>query len=564
MFGKQVGYNGNINLRAAGVKVDYTQVQLLELAKCCDDVEYFIETYVKVVHTDHGVVPFKLYDYQKRFIKGLLGSRFNIIKSFRQSGKSSVSAAVLLHYSIFNKDKTVAILANKASQAREVLSRLQLMYEYLPNWLQHGIKTWNKGDIEYDNGSKVFTAATSANAVRGRSISWLYLDEFGFIDNNKAEDFFVSSYPTVSSGLTTKITITSTPKGYNLFWKFWDGAQKGTNGFVAFDSHWSEKPGNDQRWADEQKAVLGQLKYNQEILTEFLGSSSTLVDNTHLSRIQTIQPVFTNNDLDVFIEPVKDHQYISLVDVSRGLSGDYSAVTTIDITSIPYQVVAKYKSNEITPLFFPSVIKRIAEDYNEGLVLIELNDAGEQVANILYNELEYQNLIFTYTENSKQIATLSDGKNYKPGVKTSRTTKSVGCSQLKILIEENKLAINDAEILSELATFVESKGSYAADSGYHDDLVMTLVLFGWFTSTEIFKFFGNENLRSNIYALREQGVKDSFTPFGIRDDGINNSYQDSDGFTWVAKGDIETREETLNRIQEVYGGDGDFTKWLLS
>lgn len=478
------------------------------------------------------------------------------------SHNTTTASGVLLHYLIFNKNYSIGILANKAPQSREILSRVQLMYEYLPNWMQHGIKTWNKGDIELDNGSKAFTAATSASAIRGKSVNCLYLDEFAHVDNNKSADFFTSSYPTVSSGKTTKIIITSTPKGYNLFWQFWDGANKGTNGFVPYEAHYSEKPGNDEKWAKEQLAILGEKMYQQEVEMSFLGASGTLVNSNSLSRVQTIPPIFTNEKLDVFVEPIKDHQYVSCVDVSRGLSGDYSAITTIDVTTIPYQVVAKYKSNEITPLFFPSVIRRIAQDYNDSLVLIELNDAGEQVANILYNELEYQNLIFTYTENGKQIASLSDGKNYKPGVKTSRTTKSVGCSQLKILVEENKLTLNDAEILSELSTFVESKGSYAADSGYHDDLVMTLVLFGWFTSTEIFKFLGNENLRSNIYALREQSVKDSFTPYGIRDDGLTSMYTDSEGFIWKAKGDIETREDVVTRIKKEYGHDEDFGNWF--
>lgn len=555
-------YNGNSALRKAGVPVQMTSDNVIEYGKCLEDVHYFIDNYCKTISVDHGVVPFKLFGYQRRFIDTLVNNRFQICKLFRQGGKSTVSAAVLLHHIVFNNTKNVAILANKAAQAREVLSRLQMMFEYLPQWLKPGVKTWNKGDIELENGSKAFAAATSPNSIRGRSITWLYLDEFAFVDPNKAEDFFVSSYPTVTSGKETKITITSTPNGYNLFWKFWDGAEKGTNGFVPFEAHYSEKPGNDEAWAAQQLAVLKELKFNQEVLMIFNGSSSSLIPGQILSRIPTLANIFSNEGVDIMLPPEKDHSYVTLVDVSRGLLGDFSTAVIVDISEIPYRVCAKYKSNSITPLLFPSIIKRLSDDYNKSACLIELNDAGEQVASILFNDLEYENIIFTYTDRSKQLPTLTDGKGHRPGVVMSKSVKSLGCSQLKILVQENKLLINDPDIVAELSTFIENRGSYAADVGYHDDLVMPLVSFGWFSSTELFKHLTDVNLRDVIYRTRENDISNNLTPYGFRDDGTSPTYRDVDGFIWVAKGDIESREELLEKIKADYGFDEEFSNWF--
>jgi len=560
---QQRGYNGNVNLRPTGIKIDYTQEQLEELLKCSEDVEYFINNYVKIVSLDGGLIQFKLYDYQKRFVNTVMSNRFVVAMMGRQQGKTQSSAAMLLHHLIFNKNYTIAILANKASQSREIMSRLQLMYEYLPPWLQHGIKAWNKGDIELENGSKAFSSATSASAIRGKSVNMLYLDEFSHVDPNKAEDFFVSSYPTVSSGKTTKIIMTSTPNGYNLFWKFWDGAVKGTNGFVPVKADWFENPNRDDQWLNEQRKVLGEVKFSQEVLISFLGSSNTLVNGTFLSRISTMSPEFSNDGVDILIPPDKAKSYVTCVDVSRGLSGDFSTAVVIDISEMPYKVAAKYKSNEITPLLFPSVIRRLALDYNQSLVLIELNDAGEQVANILFNDLEYENILSTYTERGKQFPTFSGAGKTRPGLVTSKSTKSIGCSQLKILIEETKLLVNDSDILAELSTFIESKGSYAADSGYHDDLVMPLVSFGWLSSTELFKQLVNSDIRNSIYATRQQQIESGLTPFGFVDDGSGTStYQDQDGFTWVAKGDPDDIRNYRDNLMSRYEHDPDFDKWF--
>ena len=257
-------YLGNAQLKAAGVTLQFTKDQIEEYVKCAGDPIYFIESYCKIVTLDHGLQPFKLYDCQKNKVNVIHNNRKVILMEGRQQGKTTTSAAYILWYTLFQGSKTVAILANKASAAREVLYRYQLMYENLPTWLQQGVTTWNKGDIALENGSIVFTAATSRQGIRGKSVNWLYIDEAAIIPNTVAEDFFTSVYPTISAGETTKILLTSTPLGYNHFWKFWNEAEEGRNGFVNMFIPYTEIPGRDEKWAEEQRSLLGELRLDRK------------------------------------------------------------------------------------------------------------------------------------------------------------------------------------------------------------------------------------------------------------------------------------------------------------
>lgn len=275
------GYQGNPNLKPCKFPLQYTQEQLLEYQKCATDPVYFINNYCKIVTLDGGLQPFRLYDCQKKKVQFIHENRKVLLMEGRQQGKTQTSAAYILWYTIFQEVKTVAILANKATAAREVMSRYQQMYEHLPIWLQQGIKTWNKGDVELENGSKVFTAATTTSGPRGRSINMLYIDEAAFIPTNIAEQFFTSVYPTISAGQTTKILLSSTPKGYNHFWKFWNDSENGANDFKnLFIPYW-EIPGRDEKWAEEQRKLLGELKYNQEVLC--LGPDSKITVRDKIS-----------------------------------------------------------------------------------------------------------------------------------------------------------------------------------------------------------------------------------------------------------------------------------------
>lgn len=438
------------------------------------------------------------------------------------SHNTSTSAAYVLWYTIFNDSKNVAILANKASTSREILSRYQLMFENLPIWMQQGIVTWNKGDIELENGSKVFTAATTAAGIRSKSVNLLYIDEAAIIPNNVAEQFFTSVYPTISAGTTSKILITSTPLGYNHFWKFWNDAENGRNDFKSMFIPYWKIPGRDEKWAEEQRRQLGDLKYNQEILCKFLGSSLTLINADTIARMSLATPIHQKDGLDIYEAPQDGHSYVIVADTAKGVGGDYSAFTIIDITEVPYKLVGKYRNNTISPLLYPNVIYTVGTKYNNAYILVEIN-SSEQVPYILHSELEYENILFVTRSNGIQIVSggFGGGKT-QLGVNTDKRIKRIGCQNFKSLTEENKLIIQDPEIISEISTFIETKGSYAADDGYHDDLVMTLVLFSWLTTSPYFKNLNNVNLRQIMYEKRIRQIEDELTPFGFIDDGKNS------------------------------------------
>jgi hypothetical protein len=544
-------YLGNSQLKQIGYKIDYTPEQILELQKCATDAIYFIENYCKIVSLDHGLVPFKLYECQKRKVRTILDNRKVILMEGRQQGKTITSAACILWYTIFSDNKTVAILANKAAAAREVMSRYQGMYENLPVWIQQGVREWNKGSIELENGSKVFTAATAASGIRGKSVNWLYIDEAAIIPNNVAEEFFTSTYPTIMAGETTKVLLSSTPLGYNHFWKFWNDSEQGINDFVNLFIHYTEIPGRDERWAAEQRGVLGEVKFSQEVLCSFLGSSYTLLDADTLSRMSPRRPIYSKDGLDVLEEPVRaikgadgkiaqdGHVYALIVDTSRGVEGDYSAFVVIDITANPYTVVAKFRDNKIAPLLYPTVIHTVAKNYNNAWTLVEINDNGQQIADILHHELEYEQILYVNRGKNGQVVSGGfGGGSSANGVRTDKKIKRVGCSQLKTLIETQRMQVFDADIISEFSTFIENKGSYAADEGYHDDLVMPLVLFGWLTTNPYFKELTDVNLRETIFETQINRIEEELTPFGFIEDG-----READGpQQYVEDGDLWTVE----------------------
>ncbi len=528
-------YLGNANLKAAGVPLNFTKDQIEEYLKCASDPIYFIETYCRIVTLDYGLQPFKLYECQKNKVNVIHNNRKVILMEGRQQGKTTTSAAYILWYTLFQESKTVAILANKASAAREVLYRYQVMYENLPVWLQQGVTTWNKGDIALENGSIVFTAATSASGIRGKSVNLLYVDEAAIIPNNIAEQFFTSVYPTISAGETTKILLSSTPLGYNHFWKFWNEAEQNLNGFVnLFIPYW-DIPGRDAKWAEEQRRLLGELKFNQEVLCKFLGSSLTLVAADTIAQMSPIPTIYSKDGLDVYESAQKDHTYVIVADTAKGVGGDYSAFQIIDATQMPYKLVGKYRDNKISPLLYPSVIYKVAKEFNEAYVLVEIN-TSEQVAEILYSDYEYENIIsVTKTTTGQVVNGGFGGGKTQLGVTTDKKVKRIGCSNFKSMVEEKKLLIHDADTISEISTFIQRKNSYMADEGYHDDLVMPLVLFSWLTTNSYFKELTNVNLRKELYESRIKMIEEEVTPFGFINTGDDENDQkivDSTGQVW--------------------------------
>ncbi len=525
-------YHGNPNLKPLAYQHDFSKEEIAEYIKCREDPVYFIENYVKIITLDKGLQPFKLYPCQKEKVKCIMDNRRVVLMEGRQQGKTVTSAACILHYTIFQEDKTVAIMANKSSAAREVLNRYQIMYENLPIWMQQGVKTWNKGDVELENNSKVLTAATTAAAIRGKSVNWLYIDEAAIIPNNIADEFFTSVYPTISAGETTKILLTSTPLGYNHFWKFWNESVKGVNGFANMFIPYYEIPGRDEKWLEEQKQLLGQVKFNQEVMCEFLGSTNTLINSNTIGALSTIDPEFQNANLDIYESPKENHYYAMAVDTARGIGGDYSAFVVVDITEMPYKVVAKYRDNEIAPMLFPDVIGKVGRDYNDAFVLIEVNDIGQQVVEILHQEIEYENILSTVTEKNRQFVSPGFGKSTKLGVNTSKQVKRQGCFTFKSLLEEQKLLVFDEHIIHEISTFIEKGNTYQADEGYHDDLVMCMVLFGWLSSQQFFKDMTDINTREGLYKQQSANIEHNLTPY-IRDDGQEPDHFVENGDLWL-------------------------------
>ena len=526
-------YLGNANLKKIGTTISFTEEQIQEYYKCSEDPVYFIDNYCMIVTLDHGIQPFKLYDCQKTKIKLIHDNRKVILMEGRQQGKTTSAAAYILWYTIFQESKSVAILANKSTTAREIMSRYQLMYEYLPIWMQQGIKVWNKGDVELENGSKVFTSATTASGIRGKSVNMLYIDEASIIPNNIADAFFTAVYPVISAGQTTKILITSTPLGYNHFWKFWNDAMNKRNDFVPMFIPYWEIPGRDEKWAEEQRRQLGDLKYNQEVLCKFLGSALTLIRSDVIEQMSYDDPIYSKDGVDLYEMAEKGHTYVIVADTAKGVGGDYSAFVVVDVTNVPYKMIGKYRDNTIAPMLYPTVIYRLAKEFNDAYVLIEIN-SSEQVAHILYHEYEYENILFVQRDAKGQRISggFAGAGKTQLGVNTDKKVKRMGCFNFKSLLEEKKLLIPDADVISEISTFIESRGSYAADEGYHDDLVMPLVLFGWLTSNPYFKEITDVNLREIMYRQKIKQIEEEMLPVGFINDGQQDEIFVDSGDVW--------------------------------
>ena len=528
-------YLGNPNLKKANTTIEFSQENIEEYLRCQDDPVYFAQNYVKIVTLDHGLQPFKTYDFQEKLISNFYKNRFNICKMPRQTGKSTTVISFLLHHVVFNDSVNIGILANKASTARELLSRLQIAYENLPKWMQQGILSWNKGSLELENGSKILAASTSASAVRGMSFNILFLDEFAFVPNHVADSFFASVYPTITSGKNTKVIIVSTPHGMNHFYRMWHDAEKGKSEYIPTDVHWSEVPGRDSKWKETTIANTSEAQFKVEFECEFLGSVNTLIAPSKLRTLIYDNPITRNAGLDVYEQPMQDHDYVCTVDVARGVGEDYSAFVVFDITEFPHKIVCKYRNNDIKPMLFPNVIYEVVRSYNSAFILCEVNDIGDQVASIIQYDLEYQNLLMcSMRGRAGQIVGQGfSGKKTQLGVKMSKTVKKVGSLNLKTMIEENKLIFNDYEIISELTTFISKHNSFEAEEGCNDDLAMCLVIYAWLVQSDYFKELTDQDVRKRLYEEQKNQIEQDMAPFGFLNDGLEEtSFVDKDGDRW--------------------------------
>jgi len=526
-YKKKSGYLGNPNLKEIATPIEFTKEQVEEYIKCSQDPVYFIKRYVKIVTLDKGLEPFELYDYQEDIVEKIQNNRYVIAKLPRQTGKTTTIVAWLVHYVLFNQNVNVAILANKLKTATEIMKRLKEAYEYLPKWLQQGVVEWNKTSIALENGSRVMASATSASAVRGGSYNVIFLDEFAHVPPNVADEFFTSVYPTITSGQTTKVLIVSTPNGLNMFYNLWQGATKtsgqdGKNEYVPIEVHWSQVPLypggplRDHKWKQRTIKQLGggsggEHKFQSEYDCDFIGSSNTLISSAKLHILSAKDPQYrTKEGLTVYEEPKQNRTYVMTVDTSRGQGNDYSAAVMFDITDAPYRIVAKYRNNIISPMLLPTIIATFGKKYNNAYVLVEVNDIGGQVADILHYDLEYDNILMSTNKGrSGMVLNGGFGKGESLfGVRTTVTVKKLGCSILKSLVEQDKLIIEDEEIINELLSFIAKYNTFAADDGHTDDLVMCLVLFSWLTKQSYFKELTNIDIRKELFDGEIKKIED--------------------------------------------------------
>jgi len=560
---KAAGYLGNKNLKPSGVKIEFTEEQVQEYLKCANDPIYFAKKYVKVVTLDKGVTQFDLYPYQEKLVKKLCNNRFVIGKLARQSGKTTtVGCCYLLHKVLFNQNMSVAILANKLNTAREILGRIREAYEHLPWWLQQGIKEWNKGSIELENGSRILASATSSSAIRGGSFNIIFLDEFAFVPTTVAEEFFSSVYPTITAGQSTQMIIISTPKGLNMFYQLWKGAISKQNEYASFEVSWREVPQypggplRDDAWKEQQIKNTSERQFDAEFECSFIGSANTLIDAAKLNQLTYGKAKQRNSEgLLIYHDVIKGDKekgtegrsYFMTVDVARGQGGDNSAFTVFDITEMPYKVVARFKSNTVSPLLLPSYIRSVGKKYNDAHVLVEVNDIGSQVADILHYDLEYENLVKSAFKGHKGQTITETGmgaKRVQLGVRTTNPIKKLGCAVLKNLIEQDKLIVDDPDTIDELTTFIADGQSFSADEGHTDDLVMTLVLFAWASRQDFFEALTNKDVRVELFEKDIEKIELEIYPMFYEDGQADTTEWDGED-RWFAKDDPK-----FNNFQE--------------
>ena len=528
-------FQGNPLVKKVGAKIQFTKEQVEEFVKCAQDPFYFIEKYMKIVTIDSGVQVIKLYDFQREMINKFINEKFVLAKCARQSGKTIGVESFILWSILFKDNYRVGMFANKFDTSKKILKEIKYSYEQLPMWLQQGVITWNKHSIELENGSSITSSSTSGDAGRSRTYNLVFLDEFAFVPDYVATDFFTAVYPTISSGKNTKVIIISTPNGLNFFYRMWVEAQEGRSKYELFEANWRAVPSRDDAWADETVANVGEKAFQQEYECDFLGSSNTLISTTKIKELVWKRPLRRHQGgLTIYEDPKPRNQYVVTVDVSRGIGKDYSAFTVINVTDFPYKVSAKYQNNEISPMLFPNVIYETATHFNQAMILVEVNDIGEQVGAILYNDLEYEDLIMTeHGGRNGQRVSSGFGKNVYYGLRMTGNVKKIGMANLKTMIESDKLIVEDVDIISEMSTFVQKRNSYEAEDGYHDDLMMCLVIFGWLSNQEYFKQLTDMDIRRKLEKEREDEILEASLPpgFVVRGDE-DEVFTDDEGTSW--------------------------------
>lgn len=527
VLNNQLAFSGNVDLLPAGSKLNYTIEMIQEIVKCRDDIIYFAENYYKS-QTPDGFNYIKLFDYQKTVLRDMVDNQRYVLMMPRQMGKTLIARIFILWSVLFGKDINYGIAANKQAQAVEILDGIKMAYMSLPLWMQQGVKRWNGMSIALENGGKIKIAATSSSAFRGMSFaasyefttqegvskrisSGIYVDEIAFVPANKFEEFKNSVIPTVSSGLYGRIIYTSTPFGMNHFYKIWKEAENNLNGFGhRFIPYW-EHPLRDEKWAEDKKKELGSdVAFQQEYGCSFSGSSFTLIEGKHLSKL-TYQPTWDTRhnlpDVKIYEHPKEDHYYMLGVDTAKYGDGDFLSMQVIDVTSKPFKQVATFRRKDITYLNLVEPLYNLGTYYNNAYMFIENNSGdGQSTADLVSNNYDYENI---YAEKSDIF-----------GFRTTPKSRKIGLQNLKQLIEDDMLILNDEETYNELLRFSLKNGKYQAVDGYNDDSVMALVasLFflqvkAWVDIEDLHKFFKGDS---------EDSSDDDCFVFGFIDDGSGN------------------------------------------
>jgi len=463
-----------------------------------------------VVTIDEGEIIIKLYDFQKKIVKVFLNppdnKRHVCLLSSRQVGKTTIASIYILHYILFNSDKTVGVLANKEDTASEVLRRIKLAYLNLPYFLQQGISDagWNIKSLHLENGSKIVTGTTSSSSIRSKSISLLYVDEYAHIQEHLVKEFTESVFPTIYSRKTSKIIIVSTPKGLNHFHDVYTKAVKGKNSFFPIKVNWWEVPGRDNEFKQGIIENFGMQHWKQEYGADFLGSSSTLIDSEFLQRLNYIEPVLTKYGflLKLYKLPEEGQLYIIGVDASKGIGKDSATLQVLKVNSErDVEQVAVYSNNKIEPYQFAQVVIEVSKLYNEAPLMIENNGEGSQVIDAIWHQFEYDKII-----------------NYEKkglGIRSSVKTKLAGCLILKRYIENGWIQINDKETIKQLTFFEEKKPNiFKAVGTQNDDLVTSLYWAIYFLQTNQYDGYGNAiRAIEDRFKINQKDIEDD--PGGI-------------------------------------------------
>jgi len=477
-------FNGIANLRDAKESVKLSAKQLAEIKKCALDPLYFMNNYMYINTKDYGMQLFKTWPFQEAAVKRFLKYRFNINRWSRQVGKSTIVRGFILWYAMFHADQLVAMLANKLSLAKEQLQLLRDSYLALPFWLQPGVKLWNKLSIQFSNNTRILIAATTGEGIRGFSPNLLYLDEFAFLREGLADDFWASVLPSISSGKKTRVIITSTPYGMNLFYRLWQEAVDEETAsyhdllskFVRSTVKWNEVPGRDAQWGIDEIGRIGEQKFRQEYECEFVGSAITLIDYKILQKLHPDNPLpmaATPPDFQMrmFQKPiirqkmeVNGWTYIASIDTGYGIRKDYHVLQVLLAKSnIDLEQVFVMSSNTVTIEDFCAYSYLVLQGYGFPPLTIEYNGPGARTLGIMFNNLQYENLVHY--------------DNKLRGMWATDTIKQSAVMLLKLYVQRFYCKLHDEATINELMSFTtttESGRKWGATGGNHDDHVTSL------------------------------------------------------------------------------------------